>query len=509
MNARDFESYDVVITTYGTLSAEYHPAKTKKQNPAPIPRPSGLYSVHWRRVVLDEGHNIRNPSTKSALATTAVLARSKWALTGTPIINNLVDLASILRFVGISGGLEQMSIFKRVIERPMKSGDPTAIALLQAIMAQFTLRRKKDFKFVDLKLPTLSEFIHKVKFHKKEQERYDALADEARGRLDQFIKRSRKGQGLAAREAYRHLVEVLLRLRQVCNHWKLCPERINNLMENLEKNEVVELTPENCKALQDVLRLNMESSDDCPVCIETLTLDKSPVITHCAHAFCRECIARVIQTQGKCPMCRADLDESKLVEPAQLDEEEEDEDSGEIDTEDSSSKVEALLQILQATHKDANGKVVIFSQWAKFLTLLEPHLAEGRYKYTRLDGTMSAPARDQALKTLAEDDSTTILLASLGVCSVGLNLVAANTVVLCDSWWAPAIEDQAVDRIHRLGQKKDCTVFRLVVDDSVEQRVLDIQAEKRKLMSTAFKEKEEKRNRGSYSRLGDIRRLLG
>jgi SWI/SNF-related matrix-associated actin-dependent regulator of chromatin subfamily A3 len=121
---------------------------------------------------------------------------------------------------------------------------------------------------------------------------------------------------------------------------------------------------------------------------------------------------------------------------------------------------------------------------------------------------MSAQQRDLALSALDSDPSTTVMLASLAVASVGLNLVAANQVVLADSWWAPAIEDQAVDRVHRLGQKRETKVFRLVVEGSIEERVLGIQEEKRRLMHLAFLEKEDgkKRRRGG---LADLERLLG
>ena len=87
---------------------------------------------------------------------------------------------------------------------------------------------------------------------------------------------------------------------------------------------------------------------------------------------------------------------------------------------------------------------------------------------------------------LSTDPECTVLLASLNVCSVGLNLVAANQVSLANTWWA---KDQAVDRVYRLGHTRPTTVWRLVMEDSVGQRVLDIQQRKRELMSTAFREK--------------------
>jgi len=121
---------------------------------------------------------------------------------------------------------------------------------------------------------------------------------------------------------------------------------------------------------------------------------------------------------------------------------------------------------------------------------------------------MAPSKRDDAMTALANDPECTIMLASLSVCSVGLNLVAASQVILADSWWAPAIEDQAVDRVHRLGQKRPTQVFRLVMEGSIEERVLEIQQEKRKIMMTAFQEKTMKRGTENSARLADIEKLL-
>lgn len=84
---------------------------------------------------------------------------------------------------------------------------------------------------------------------------------------------------------------MLLRLRQTCNHWKLCEERTINLLVLLEQNKVVELNPANIKALRDLLQLAIDSQEECPVCLDTL---HEPVVTACAHIFGRSCIERVI-----------------------------------------------------------------------------------------------------------------------------------------------------------------------------------------------------------------------
>ena len=129
-------------------------------------------------------------------------------------------------------------------------------------------------------------------------------------------------------------------------------------MEQIAKQKVVELTPENLKALQDMLSLSIQSQEECAVCLDDL---HNPVITPCAHVFGRECIERVIETQKKCPMCRAELkDSSVLVQPANDFGDEARDDS--IDFDASSTKLEALIDILKAS-KGTSNKTVVFSQW--------------------------------------------------------------------------------------------------------------------------------------------------
>ena len=283
---------------------------------------------------------------------------------------------------------------------------------------------------------------------------------------------------------YSHVLEIVLRLRQVCNHWALCKNRISALQGLLDNNKVVQLTPENVKALQDMLQIRIENQDTCPVCLDNL---KQPVITACGHSFDRPCIEEVVTRQHRCPLCRAELkDASALVSPAA--ELGEDKETVETDLDQPSSKIEALLKVLMAQGQAPDTKTVVFSQWTSFLNLVEPYLKRYGIGYARIDGSMDTVKRDTSILSLFDDPNCKVLLAGLSVCSVGLNLVAANQVILSDSWWAPAIEDQALDRVYRLGQKRKTTVWRLVMEGSIEDRVLYIQEEKRKLMQEAFHE---------------------
>lgn len=485
----NLSDYDVVISTYGTLSQEATPGKL-----------GNLLKVNWRRVVLDEGHVIRNAKTKAALAACALKAQSRWVLTGTPIVNNVRDLHSLLKFLHITGGIEQSEVFNAVIARPLATGLVIGETMLQAIMVDMCLRRKKDMKFVDLKLPPKTEYIHRIAFWADEKKKYDALLSESKGALEEFQRKSKAGQ----KGRFQVVLERLLRLRQTCNHWTLCRERIADLLKFIEEAGVVALDHKNRALLQQALQLVIESQEECPVCIDSLS---DPVITHCKHTFCRACISRVIVTQHKCPMCRAGLSEDQLVEPAPEHSAKEEEQQYDMETK--SSKTEALLKIVQATLKKDGSKIIIFSQWTSFLTIIQRQLDEAGYVYSRVDGSMNPSQRDAAIRALDEDPNTRIMLASLAVCSVGLNLVSADTIILADSWWAPAIEDQAVDRVHRLGQTRPTTVWRLVMEDTVEERVLDIQTEKRKLVNKAFQEKQGKDKKTKETRMADILKLLG
>ncbi|KAF9890959.1 hypothetical protein FE257_005216 [Aspergillus nanangensis] len=489
--AANFDQYDVIITSYGALAMEYNPnAKT--------PPKKGIFSLHWRRVVLDEGHTIRNPRSKGALAASNLRADSRWSLTGTPIINTLKDLYSQVRYLRLSGGLEDMAVFNSVLIRPLASGEPEGRLLLQGLMSAICLRRRKDMEFVNLRLPPLTSRILRVKFHSHEQEKYDMFQSEAKGMLQEY-KSKEKGTG-----AYSHLLEVILRLRQVCNHWALCKNRIDSLAALLEKNKVVPLTPENIKALQDMLQVSIESQEVCAVCLDTL---EQPVITACAHAFDKNCIEQVIERQHRCPLCRTDIDDTTtLVAPAV--EMGETADTVVADPDNPSSKIEALIKILTAKGQASDTKTVVFSQWTSFLNLIEPHLERHGIGFARIDGQMNSLSRDNSTYRFSRDPTCKVLLASLSVCSVGLNLVAANQAILADSWWAPAIEDQAVDRVYRLGQKRETTVWRLVMEDSIEDRVLAIQDTKRELMLAAFRETSKKKGEDRATRVADLEKLL-
>ena len=147
-----------------------------------------------------------------------------------------------------------------------------------------------------------------------------------------------------------------------------------------------------------------------------------------------------------------------------------------------SSKTELLLEALETAAADEH-KSLVFSQWTSMLDLLEPKLAERGHPFVRLDGTTID--RAGVVERFQKDPEISVFLISLKAGGVGLNLTAADHVFLFDPWWNPAVEEQAFDRAHRIGQENPVFVYRLVAADTVEERILDLQREKRALAELA------------------------
>ncbi|KAL9099902.1 MAG: hypothetical protein Q9163_004658 [Psora crenata] len=153
-----------------------------------------------------------------------------------------------------------------------------------------------------------------------------------------------------------------------------------------------------------------------------------------------------------------------------------------------SAKIRHLLAILRRETPD--HKTIVFSQFTSMLDLIEPHLRSSSLKYTRYDGSMRNDAREASLQRLRNDSSCRILLCSLKCGSLGLNLTAASRVVILEPFWNPFVEEQAIDRVHRLNQTKDVVVHKLTVNETVEERIIQLQEKKRALANAAIEGKE-------------------
>ena len=215
----------------------------------------------------------------------------------------------------------------------------------------------------------------------------------------------------------------------------------------------------------------------------------------------RGCIAPALERKRSCPLCRADCEPGELVE-APPDEDGETGDGGAstgAGAAPPSAKTEALVARLK-TDLRARGdggreaKAVVFSQFVTFIDIAQKSVEAAGFRCVRLTGGVSAAGREKCIREFQspDADSPDVIFVSLKAGGVGINLTAASFVYMLDPWWNPATEDQAMDRVHRLGQERPVKVVRFVCKDSIDEKMMELQQRKRELAKAAFVKKTEK-----------------
>ncbi|XP_013925523.1 PREDICTED: helicase-like transcription factor [Thamnophis sirtalis] len=475
---------DIVLTTYNVLATDYG----GRDN-------SPLHKLKWLRVVLDEGHTIRNPNAQQTKAVLDLNAQRRWILTGTPIQNSLKDLWSLLSFLKLKPFTDRLW-WHRTIQRPVTMGDERGLKRLQSLIKSITLRRTKTSKVNGkpvLKLPERKVFIQHITLTDEESAVYHSVKNETKAALSRYFT---EGSVLAH---YADVLGALLRLRQLCCHPSLC--------SSVSQSSSLESTSEEFRDMliqKMKLVLSSGSDEECAICLDSLV---DPIITHCAHVFCKTCICEVIQREkdyAKCPLCRKEVSAEHLIE-CHLEETHDEKNKQQWP---SSSKVNALMHALIELRKQNPAiKSLVVSQFTKFLSVIETSLKESGFVFVRFDGSMNQKQRVEAIQQFQNNEtgSPTIMLLSLKAGGVGLNLTAASRVFLMDPAWNPAAEDQCFDRCHRLGQKQDVIITKFIIKNSVEENMLKIQNKKRELAAGAFGTK--KPSTGE-TKMNEIRTLM-
>ncbi|XP_078061506.1 helicase-like transcription factor [Mustelus asterias] len=482
---------DVVLTTYNTLTVDYGSGSA-----------SPLHKVHWLRVVLDEGHTIRNPNAQQTKAALSLTAERRWVLTGTPIQNSLKDLWSILSFLKLKPFTDRQW-WHRTIQRPVTMGDQHGLKRLQALINNITLRRTKTSKVNGkpvIELPERTVFVQHITLSDEEKQIYESVKNEGRAIIGRYFSEG------SIFTHYADVLAILVWLRQLCCHPRLFANSSAVMGSSVDNSTPDELREKLVKKIK--LVLSCGSDEECAICLESLTF---PVITHCAHVYCRPCICQVIQSEqptARCPLCRAEIRVEQLVEcpPEETDATAPDK-SQQVWV--SSSKVDALMHsLIELRKQDPTVKSLVVSQFTAFLTLIETPLRQEGFAFTRLDGSMPQKRRINAIESFqsSEPGSPTIMLLSLKAGGVGLNLTAASRVFLMDPAWNPAAEDQCFDRCHRLGQNRDVVITKFIVKNSVEENMIKIQNKKRELAAGAFGSKRQREIK--QSRIEEIKILI-
>ncbi|KAJ4287444.1 DNA helicase rad5 [Collariella sp. IMI 366227] len=527
---------DVIITSYGVVLSEFTQIASKNGDRASN---RGLFSLNFFRVILDEAHSIKNRQSKTARACYGIAARHRWVLTGTPIVNKLEDLFSLVRFLRVEPW-NNFSFWRTFITVPFESKNfVRALDVVQTVLEPLVMRRTKDMKTPDgqplVALPPKEIEIVDVELSQPERDVYDYVLARAKR---SFFSNMEAGTVM---KAFTSIFAQILRLRQSCCHPILvrnqdvvadeeeagaAADAAAGLADDMDLQSLIQRftattddsTESNAFGAHVLAQIRDEAANECPICAEEPMIDQT--VTGCWHSACKNCLLDYIKHQTdhhelpRCFQCREPINTRDLFEVVRHDD---DPDISMFRQEprislqrlgmgNSSAKIIALINHLRALRREnPTIKSVVFSQFTSFLSLIEPALARVNMHFVRLDGSMPQKARAAVLDEFKESKKFTVLLISLKAGGVGLNLTSAKRVFMMDPWWSYAIEAQAIDRVHRMGQEDEVKVFRFIVKDSVEQRMLRVQDRKKFIASSLGMMSDEEKK---MQRIEDIRELL-
>ncbi|KAK7936706.1 DNA repair protein [Apiospora aurea] len=524
---------DVIITSYGVVLSEFTQINKKGFRSFH----TGLFSLNFFRVILDEGHNIKNRQSKTSKACYELNAEHRWVLTGTPIVNRLEDLFSLIRFLRVEPW-NNFSFWRTFITVPFESKDfMRALDVVQTVLEPLVMRRTKDMKTPDGKflvpLPPKTIEIVDVELSETERSVYEHIFTRAKRTFSNNIEKG------TVMKAYTTIFAQILRLRQSCCHPLLVRNQdivadeeeagaqadaaaglsddmdLQSLIEQFTANTDVEKNA-NTFGAHVLQQIRDEASNECPVCSEEPMIEQT--VTGCWHSACKKCLLDYIKHSmdrhqtPRCFNCREPLSLRDLFEVVRHDD---DPNAGSstpkislqrLGVNESSSKVVALIKHLRALRKEHPVmKSVVFSQFTSFMSLIEPALTRANMRFLRLDGTMAQKARAAVLEEFRASNRFTILLISLRAGGVGLNLTQAKRVYMMDPWWSFAVEAQAIDRVHRMGQDDEVKVYRFIAKDSVEERMLKVQDRKKFIATSLGMMTDEEKK---LARIEDIKELL-
>ncbi|XP_054238438.1 transcription termination factor 2 [Indicator indicator] len=471
-HAKVLSGYDVVVTTYSLVCKEVPTSKGEGEVPAedhdvgsgssPC---SPLLRVAWARIILDEAHNIKNPKVQTSIAVCKLRASARWAVSGTPIQNNLLDMYSLLRFLRCSP-FDEYKVWKYQVDNNTKKGGERLSLLTRSLL----LRRTKDQLDSSGKplvpLPQRSTRLHQLKLSAEEQSVYNVFFARSRSTLQSYLKRqeqkneSRKcagdnpfekvaqefginqkeflsgSQSASQVSSTVHVLSILLRLRQCCCHLSLLKVALDQVNLNSEG-----------------LSLSIEEQLSALTLSELQASDSKSTVYLNGAAF------------------KTDLFEITRE----------------------STKIAHLLSELKTlqSHSECQKSVVV-SQWTSMLKVVAVHLQRLGLKYATVDGSINPKERMDVVEEFNNNPKgPQVMLVSLLAGGIGLNLTGGNHLFLLDMHWNPALEDQACDRVYRVGQQKDVVIHRFVCEGTVEDKILQLQRKKKVLAQQVLQGKGE------------------
>jgi SWI/SNF-related matrix-associated actin-dependent regulator of chromatin subfamily A3 len=450
------DRYDVVLTTYNTISTDWKRHRSSREDVANY----SLFSIEWHRIVLDEAHVIRSKKTVNSKAVNSLDSTHRWCITGTPIQNRLSDLHSLLRFLRVHP-FDDTKVFEDEIAQPWKCEmDAKGVQKLQSLMKMIAIRRPRAV----VSLPSRAEQTRLVQFDEQEL----ALYEQARSGTLQIIEVALSE--IASGKGYINAFQRLNDLRFICNHGTaLSRDGLLKYRETASSSHHLKLSEDELEDLffsadgQVCIRCGTDLDEEIQTLsfpLPTYSLDSTTINPR----LCKACTQRQRQDSSWTPL-------SPSSSPGG------DAEEAHTTSINVPSKIRALVACLSQI--PADEKCAVFSYWTTTLGLVEQALTAAGITYCRYDGRLSRGKRNEVLNSFATNATLSVILVSITCGGQGLDLTAANHAVLIEPQWNPMLEEQALSRVHRIGQMKPVMMTRLIVEGTWEEKIVEAQKRKR------------------------------
>ena len=446
--------YDVVVTSYTICSSE----ETRTRN---ISRPcddrNPLTTLEWFRVVLDESHTLKS-HTRIFESLIKLRTTRRWCLTGTPIVGHLDNMMWQARFLGLPIGSPHNEVTAGVFERLHTSNrtfmrfSPMSRGWKLAYLAQVSMmRHHKDQRlggFPILVIPQLHEETVLVSLSSEERQNYEERRRVCRERV-------RALPTLAARRE----LDVLMRFASTGTG-----EVRSSMSGGGDSSETVLVVDQ-----EEMERIRQD--DNCSIC---LCIFDRLSRTSCNHHFCTDCIVTVLANTPswrapRCPLCRSDPRPLLRIEGPPTEVAVEQEPNRRF------SKLDKLVTHLeQIRAEDSHAKILVFTQFGGSQEAIAKELGDASIVFSTISGSMTPKQRDRALATFSTDESCSVFLLSVRSAGAGINISAANHIIIYDVCPNDALEKQVIGRAWRMGQSRTVHVHRYVSADTIEQRLVEL-----------------------------------
>ncbi|KAH8668495.1 SNF2 family N-terminal domain-containing protein [Xylariales sp. PMI_506] len=498
------ENSDIVVTTYNTISQEFSEGNGERGG---FGKASLLHSVEWYRVVLDEAHIIRRQATKFHKTCAELKANSRWCLTGTPIQNKLDDLGALFCFVRAKP-FDSLRVFRRFVVAPYSQGDEdSAIKCLVHINDSLCLRRTKEL----LNLPTLKEDVQHLNLTEKERRQYEDTAKILYRKIRQMVGEHEKTSKFS-------IFQANLQLRILCNHGTYQQPFSWQTHSYRDTKEAV------ASVWGDSMQINCDGCSQ-PMPVLGTSRSRNDFMEGCPHVLCSDCVentaaggaSQAAASNGggalrrHCPLCvrfgdavsdDASADDSappprRYAEPS---------DEHYFRPDGFSTKMEALMKDVKVDL--ATTKSIIFSCWTRTLNLIAAHLKRENIPFSRIDGECTVSRRQAILDAFAKEDGDHVLIMTTGTGAQGLNITCANRVFIVELQWNPSVEKQAIARAIRLGQARQVSVIRYIMNNTVEQSMREQQERKKSMAQKGFDDAADTEDPSSTGDLSDTEDIV-